>query len=663
MMRKYLYLLCLSIGCLAANAQVPLDHLNYIDSLKKQLNSPVNATIKAKSSYQLAEYYLKIDSTKAKMYLAKGLNHSGQDPFLNAVFLYYKALITINNHPKLAKAAFTKADWALQKFSTKEAYLFRSMCWYNYAFQLYINAQSKESVAVILHQAIPLALKSGNLAFLGKNYYQLSVAFKELHQYDKESSYLNKAISTLKIAKAPHYLAMVYQSMAENDISLGKLDNAKKNLDSLRLLLAPYPKSNSWLVYYAAAALRYNVAFQYDSSLRVIEKGMLVSKELKGTYNEERLLLQKFYALYNTKRYAEAKDVALLLAQSKRFMVWNSNRLQIYNGLAISYAAMNNKTKAYDWLKLYNTLNDSINNNKLKETVNLLEVKYRTAENQKKIVALNAENERSKLASKNNRLLSWLLGSASVFLLVLATFGWLFYSNSKKLALQKEVNHKQQLKELDQQQQLKIAAVMLDVKEEEQQRVARDLHDGLGGNLAMAKMHLDNYISEQPAVKDPALLHVMGQLEHSITELRQIAYDMMPGMLQKMGLQASLNDLCESLSSNKRTVYFQCLDMKDTIPAKEQLIIYRIIQEALANAVKHAAAQHILLQCSQDENTFFITVEDDGIGFDANKQLERPGLGLSNIQSRVAYLKGKIEILSAEDKQGTSINIELNVNS
>lgn len=662
-MKKYLFTIWLSISFFAVYAQIPFGNFNYVDSLKKQLNTPIAVSVKAKGCYLLSEYYLKTDSIKARAYLLQGSNYSKDDPFLKAVFLYYQGLITVNKQPKLAQEVFLKADSALQQFHTKEAFHFRSMCWHTYAFYQYTSAKSKESIEIILNKAIPLILKSGDLGFLGKNYYQLSVSFKDLRQYDKEKIYLNKALVTLKTAHAPHYLAMVYQSIAENNIALGKLRAAKANLDSLKLLIAPYPKSSIWLEYYAAEALRYNVALKYDSSLIVVNKGMLLAKEIKGTYAEQRLLLQKFYALYNTNKFAEAVEVALILAHHQQFMVWDSNKLQVYNGLSMSYEEMNNKVKAYDWLKLYTALSDSIHTNKLKETVNLFEVKYRTEENQKKIIKLNAENEQAKLATKNSHLLSWLLGSTSLFLLIVAVLGWLFYSSSKKLVAQKDLNHLQQLKDIDSQQQLKIAEVMLNTKEAEQNRVARDLHDGLGGTLAMAKMSLAHYALEKKADKDIELQHIIHQLENSTKELRQIAYDMMPRMLQKLGLEASLNDLCESLTTEKLKVYFQCLAIKNTIPEKEQLIIYRIAQEALTNAVKHASAQHILLQCSQDKNIFFMTIEDDGKGFNPIDELKGQGFGLSNMQNRVAYLKGKIEILSAENKQGTSINIELNVSA
>ncbi|WP_379091446.1 ATP-binding protein [Pedobacter sp. UC225_65] len=662
-MKKYLYILCLCVSFFSAKGQIPFGNQSYVDSLKNQLNSTATAALKANSSFLLSEYYLKTDSTKAKSYLLKGINYSKDDSFLRAVALYYQALVTVKDRPGLAKQVFLKADSALQPFHTKEAFHLRSMCWHNYAFNLYISANSKEAVDVILHKAIPLILKSGDQGFLGKNYYQLSIAFKDLHQFDKEKIYLEKALSTLKTAQAPHYLAMVYQSVAENDIALGKLTAAEENLEKLKALLKPYPKSAIWLEYYATEALRYNVAFQYDSALMVIDKGMLLTKEVKGTYAEQRLLLQKFYAMYSSNQFVKAKDVALILAQNKQFMVWDSNKLQVYNGLAMCYEGLKDKAKAFDWLKLYNVLNDSINNNKLKETVNLFEVKYRTEENQKKMIKLNAENAQAKLATKNSRLLSGLLGSTSLFLLILAILGWLFYNSSRKLTLQKDLNHQQQLKDLDNQQQLKIAEVMLAAKEEEQNRVARDLHDGLGGTLSMAKMNLDHYMVEKKHNKDIELRHVIFQLENSITELRQIAYDMMPGMLSKLGLQAALNDLCESLTSEKVKVYFQCLDIKNTITEKEQLVIYRIAQEALTNAVKHASAKNILLQCSQTENIFFMTIEDDGKGFNPAEKLKTQGFGLSNIQSRVAYLKGKIEILSVADQQGTSINIELNVTS
>ena len=91
-----------------------------------------------------------------------------------------------------------------------------------------------------------------------------------------------------------------------------------------------------------------------------------------------------------------------------------------------------------------------------------------------------------------------------------------------------------------------------------------------------------------------------------------------------------------------------------------EVTIYRIIQELLTNTIKDSQANSIIVQCSENNNTIYITVEDDGIGFNPN-QYNPTGLGLKNKKKRVQYLQGQIEIISVENN-GTVINIEFNLN-
>jgi signal transduction histidine kinase len=99
--------------------------------------------------------------------------------------------------------------------------------------------------------------------------------------------------------------------------------------------------------------------------------------------------------------------------------------------------------------------------------------------------------------------------------------------------------------------------------------------------------------------------------------------------------------------------------VQPNLPEKTQIIIYRIAQELLANAIKHSGADKIMLQCSQNENIFYLAIEDNGKGFDP-KTTGRKGLGWDNIRNRIEFLKGKIEVDSVPG-EGTTINIELNV--
>jgi signal transduction histidine kinase len=145
-----------------------------------------------------------------------------------------------------------------------------------------------------------------------------------------------------------------------------------------------------------------------------------------------------------------------------------------------------------------------------------------------------------------------------------------------------------------------------------------------------------------------------------MTELRTIASNMMPASLLQLGLKVALKDLCESFISENLNIDFQCIGLKDNIPVDKQVTIYRIVQELLNNVVRHARAKNVLLQCSQYDDSFMITIEDDGVGFEPESLNEKKGMGMTNIKARVAYLNGKFEIMSS-DGQGTSINIEVNV--
>jgi len=350
--------------------------------------------------------------------------------------------------------------------------------------------------------------------------------------------------------------------------------------------------------------------------------------------------------------YEKALTVMQGLVKNKPTYKFSKDYLTYYLGLSDTYDKLGNSKMAYTWLKKYTKLKDSINNIGVENKVNALEIKFKTAEKEKKIIALNAENEKA-------NLLSWLFGIACLFLLVVAVLGWLFYRSSKKLAAQKELNHRQQIEDIGRKQQIKLVQAMLDAKDEEQNRVARDLHDGLGGTLSGIMINLSHYATKKNNSDHPELQQIMDQMEGSINELRRIAHDMMPEMLLRFGLEESLRDLCESLASEKLNIAFKYLGTRHTLLPQQQIGIYRIVQEAMHNTVKHAEAKNLLLQCSQNENIFYITIEDDGKGFDPAYLTK--GMGIQNMKNRVAYLNGEIEIISAENNIGTSIHIELEV--
>lgn len=202
---------------------------------------------------------------------------------------------------------------------------------------------------------------------------------------------------------------------------------------------------------------------------------------------------------------------------------------------------------------------------------------------------------------------------------------------------------------------------LLQGQEIERERMARDLHDGLGGILSGIKLNLSSMkgnviISE----KDVNLFtKSIDQLDNAIAEMRRVAHNMMPEALLKFGLTEAIQDYCDGINeSNTVKLKFTNLGLTTPLEKSVEVILYRIIQELTNNAIKHASAKNILVQLSKNENILNLTVEDDGKGFDTKRLANIKGTGLQNVHSRVDYLKGSLEIQSSTDG-GTSVIIEI----
>lgn len=661
-MRRLFFLLFLLIAnnCFG---QIHLSGKSPTDSLETVLLRSGSDSIRVRASFALADFWTAKDTLKARKFLEDGVPYIKKQPYLQALYYYFDGHLLAQNHPDESQEKYMLADSLLSRFKTQEAYLFRAKAWYEYGRLQQHKDNYKTFADIILNKSIPLARQSGNQTLIGKNYLGLAIIFKNAGQFDKAETYCQQAIEILKTVPPPSpELIDAYHTIAENYSLAGKNVNARAALDSMYPLLSAYPDSEYYLDYYNAEGLYFTVNGQFKDALASLDKGIALAKKLGLDYEEQRLLMQKFYAYYNDKSYLPAKDVLTHLMKQKLMMGITSNRLQLYYGMAATYEGLKQWGPAYEWMKRYSELSDSVSQSQLKNDVHALEIKYKDAEKQKEINALKARQIQESLAAKNTRLLNWLLGSASIFLLLVLIFALVIYRSNKKLLAQKELSYQQHLHEIEQQQQLQFSQAVLQGEEQERRRLARDLHDGLGGMLAGAKINLSAQIEDTFSVDQRTELEkITLQLDNSVTELRRIAHNMMPVNLLKFGLTTALKDLCESLMSETTHIDFQALGIEDTLREEVQIHIYRIVQELLANAIRHAHATNIILQCSQNDQLFFITQEDNGKGFDPNTAGPAKGIGLSNIKNRVGFLKGKIDIDSVPN-EGTTINIELHVN-
>ncbi|UCJ09717.1 sensor histidine kinase [Chitinophaga pendula] len=658
-MKRYslsIFLLLLAVFCQAQSTS----NDRYTDSIQHIMNSPANDSIKAASAFHLSEYWVLKDTARAHKYLEQGYRYAKENNYLHAAYQYYKGFFLAKTYPEQGQSVLLKADTLLSRFPTKDAYRLRARVWHNYGVIRQHQDDHKVFADIILNKAIPMAKMAGDSAYIARNYLNLCIVFKNHQDFAKAAEYCRMAIQGFTRANAdPEMIITAYYTAAENYSLWMKPRDASPLLDSAKAWLDRYPDVNEWIPYYKAEGMHYTVQFRYPEALHSLEKGLELARKKGDRYEEQSIIMQQFYVYYNQKDYNKALKAFQFLLQQPEIMTLQHNRLQLYYGMAETYVAMNRPGPAYEWLKRYSQLNDTIYESRLKTDINALEVKYNAAENKRQITALESEKKEAALKAKNTRLTIGLLIVVIVALLISSILAIVFYRSNKKLSAQKEINYQQQLREMTQQQQLIATRAMLDGEERERSRLSRDLHDGLGGMLSGIKMKLARQVADMqhlPAVH--TLDDTIIQLDHSVDELRRIARNLMPESLLKFGLETAINDLCEGLSSQHTQIDFQYLVDQPVMPLVAQLNIYRIIQELLTNAIRHSAATSILLQCSRNGRQFFITVEDNGKGFDSTHAHSKPGIGLTSLHHRVDYLQGKIQINSTPNT-GTTADVEL----
>jgi signal transduction histidine kinase len=226
----------------------------------------------------------------------------------------------------------------------------------------------------------------------------------------------------------------------------------------------------------------------------------------------------------------------------------------------------------------------------------------------------------------------------------------------QRLNKQKRKLAEQRIIQLEQEKQLEITQAILDGETTERSRLARDLHDGLGGMLSVLKLGLYDIklgMSSEKENGQPLEKSIL-LLDESIRELRRVAHNMMPESLVRDGLKISLTDFCNSIPHAE----FHYFGQEKRLEQNLEILIYRIVYELINNSLKYAEATSIHAQIVQEADRISLTIHDNGKGFEPSAV--RHGIGLANIRDRVVSYNGQMTLWS-EIGKGTEVNVEFNL--
>ena len=315
---------------------------------------------------------------------------------------------------------------------------------------------------------------------------------------------------------------------------------------------------------------------------------------------------------------------------------------------------------ALKYLERHSDLRDSLLSEENTNRISELNIQFETAQKDQEI-----EQQQIKLEQERRNRNFFI--ALALLLSTLAGVVFIYFRNRARLAQriadQEKIIHRQETEQLQKEKELVELTATLETQEKERNRIARDLHDGLGSMMSGISSQIE-YLRAQPYVEQaaqPHLTQLREMVKEASSELRRTSYELMPAKLLRQGLEAAISDLCLNLLVKNGIEPSLEINMDlNTLNPEQQLTLYRIIQELLNNVVKHAEAKTAMIQFTRFDEEVSLVVEDDGKGFDVTARKLEGGLGLGSLGSRVSLLKGFLDIASTPGV-GTTVTMNFSI--
>ena len=229
---------------------------------------------------------------------------------------------------------------------------------------------------------------------------------------------------------------------------------------------------------------------------------------------------------------------------------------------------------------------------------------------------------------------------------------------------QKQAKQQLAFREMQAQHRQALMEATFRGQEEERKRLAEDMHDGIGTMLSITKMslnQLEQYVGGN-AKTGFEFQKTRAMIDETMTNVRRISRNLVPTTLERFGLLAALEELADRASDKEIDVELVYPEADYLFSPSISLMLYRIAQELVNNAIQHARARHITVQVFQFENEVRLSVLDDGVGFDFDAVMEnrQAGLGLRNIESRLNVVNGHATFDVAPGR-GSQIHVQIDL--
>ncbi|WP_417881524.1 tetratricopeptide repeat-containing sensor histidine kinase [Xanthomarina gelatinilytica] len=620
-----------------------------IDSLKTELTKNPSDSIKVKSFSDLCWFYRTVSMDSAFFYGNKALelskntkNENGIAQAYNDIGILHYTLAEYNEAMGNYRNSLNIRKRIKDTLGQASLYNKMGLCFQN-TFKLdsaiYYNTRALEIYEQQNKLKNASALK-GNIANI----------YRGLKQYDKA---LKTHLEILETAKTIEDYPMMTRSY--NNIANAYL-HLQDTLNSKRYFKQGIEVAKTHNLYNELGALYNNYGSllastgQMQDGIDNILKSLSIRKKITDNQGIASSSLNLGDLYLRMGEYKTAKgylDEGIKLAEQ-----YNANELRVngYSNLSYYFAFNKNIDSVQYYQRKYKLVEDSLFNNRITREVAEVQEKYNANERENQILlqrAELAEKERD-ISYKNN----FILGLVALAV-VISLFGFLVYNQQK-------LKHNQLKKETE----LKEALIKIETQnklQDQRLRISRDLHDNIGAQLTFIISSLDNlkYGFKLPDNLSEKLKHISEFTSSTIYELRDTIWAMNKTEISFEDLQARISNFIEKANKSSHAVTFNFnvdkeLKNHKMFTSVQGMNIYRIIQEAINNALKYANATQIDVDFSSKNTVYELKITDNGIGFDLNN-IEF-GNGINNMKKRAHELEAEFEITS-QLNNGTTIRV------
>ena len=511
------------------------------------------------------------------------------------------------------------------------------------------------------------------------NYNAMGTLFKNLSDYDSAAVYYLKGLNYLDKEKDEFQIAAIFNTLGDAYLYDAQFETAGKYYNMAININKKYPvRIVKLALNYINLGRLYRDQDKFIEALGYYDQAMDISLQRgdsmaifhlynnygdiyfnQGNYNKAIQYFEKALNGYTRHDYLKGVVVALGNLASvyieegnyKQGMALNDSclsltykigdkglRMDAYRNISKIFNKTGNYKLSREYLLKYTTLKDSIYNLKKSKFSNDLIVKYEKERQDAQILKLEKET----LDKTNQRNLILYSGLGIILLIIFVSI------YLRQRAVKEKIIAQHKIRQLEEEKKLMAAKMIVEGQEKERKRIARELHDGLGVLLSATKMQFTTIKDHSPE-NQPMIKKAIQLLEQASGDVRKISHNMMPGLLTKLGFFEAVEDLFENIhDSGELQALVEIEGEQERFTENKEIMLYRIVQELVNNALKHAKAKKIKLKIDIGPDNLHLVFADDGQGFEVEKVLgsDSESLGLKSIQSRINFLNGKVSIES-----------------